>query len=312
MFRVAFLLAMMIALPLAASAQNKPEPITLHVGVIPAEVAAEVFYAVDMGFFKKSGLNVQFQVFNNGAAIAAAIAGGSLDIGLSDLISVISAHSRGLSFVYVAPGLTASIKDPTMGLIVPATSTLFDGRDFNGKSIAVGGLRNIAEIAADSWLDGNGGDSKSVKFLEVPFPALLPALSQGRIQAAFANEPWLTLALDAGYRVIWLDKNPLAPTFLQSGWLTSREWLEKNPEGAAKFAAVIRETAQWANSHPALVAPILSKYTNIPLSVAQRMHKGEFSERFDAALVQPAIDASVKYGIIPKSFPAQEIFSIAK
>jgi hypothetical protein len=37
------------------------------------------------------------------------------------------------------------------------------------------------------------------------------------------------------------------------------------------------------------------------------MHRGNFALRFDNAQIQPMIEAAVKYGAIPKSFPASEI-----
>ena len=100
----AALTALLFLVPGMAPAQTGPKPpVTIHVGAIPSEVAAELFYGVDMGFFKKAGLDVQIDFFNNGGAIAAAVASGALDLGLSDLMSVINAHAHGLPFVYPRP-----------------------------------------------------------------------------------------------------------------------------------------------------------------------------------------------------------------
>jgi NitT/TauT family transport system substrate-binding protein len=293
----------------AAAAQTPPGALTLHLGVIPSEVAGEAFYGTEMGFYKRAGLDVQIETFNNGSAIAAAIAGGSLDVGLSDLVSVISAHAHGLPFVYVAPGLLTTLKAPTYGLIVPDGSPIRAAKDLDGKNVAVSGLHNIAQIGASAWIDANGGDAKTVKFVEVPFPTLIPALAQGRIDAAMGNEPWMTLASDSGDHLIFLEKNALAPAFLLSGWVTTRDWVARNPAAAAKFVAVTREIARWANRNPDASAPILSKYTKIPPAVIARMHRGEFAERFDAANVQPVIEAAAKYGVIASPFPAAEIFA---
>lgn len=297
-----------LLLSAATKAQN-PVTVTLHVGVIPSEVAGEVFYGSDLGIFKKYGLDVQIETFSNGSAIAAAIAGGSLDIGLSDLMSVISAHARGLPFVYLAPGLLTTNQAPTYGLIVPADSTIHSPKDLDGKSVAVSGLHNIAQIGASAWIDANGGDSKSVRFVEVPFPQLVPALAQGRIDAAMGNEPWMTFASDKGNRLIFLDKHALAPAFLLSGWVTTRNWATHDQATAGKFVGAIQEIARWANRNPKASAPILAKYTHIPLDVITRMHRGQFAERFNSGNVQPVIDAAAKYGVIASSFSASSIFA---
>lgn len=63
-------LAALLAVPSSLAAQA-PAPIALHVGAIPSEVAGELFYGIDTGIFKKNGLDVDIQFFNNGGAIAA-------------------------------------------------------------------------------------------------------------------------------------------------------------------------------------------------------------------------------------------------
>jgi NitT/TauT family transport system substrate-binding protein len=304
---------LLAAAPGIAAAQPAAKaPLTIHVGALPSEVAGELFYGVDMGFFKQAGLDVDIQFFNNGSAIAAAVASGALDLGLSDLMSVINAHSRGLPFVYAAPGLLTTLKAPTFGLLVPANSPIHEAKDFDGKSMAVSGLKNIAQITASAWIDANGGDSKTVKFVEVPFPSLVPALAAGTIQSSVANEPWMTLATDAGDRLIFMEKGALAPAFLLSGWVTTRDWVAKNPDTLARFVGAIREIAAWANKNPQLAAPILAKYTKIDVAVINRMHRGQFAERFDPGYVQPVIDAAAKYGVIAAGFPAAAIIQDTK
>lgn len=299
-------LAALLAFPSALPAQSTA-PIALHVGAIPSEVAGELFYGIDTGIFKKNGLDVDIQFFNNGGAIAAAVASGALDLGLSDLMSVINAHARGVPFVYVAPGLLSTLKAPTFGLLVPASSPIHDAKDFNGKSMAVSGLHNIAQLAASAWIDANGGDSKTVKFVEVPFPALVPALTQGTIDTSVSNEPWMTLATDKGNRLIFMEKGALAPAFMLSGWVTTRDWVAKNPDASRRFAAAIRDVAAWANKNAQATAPILAKYTKLNLGVIERMHRGEYAERFSAAYIQPVIDAAARYSFISAPFPAAAI-----
>jgi NitT/TauT family transport system substrate-binding protein len=173
--------------------------------------------------------------------------------------------------------------------------------------MAVSGLNNIAQVATAAWIDRNGGDAKAVKFVEMPFPAMLPALAAGTIQASSANEPWLTAAADRGDRVLIEDKNPIAPVFLLGGWATTREWIQKNGPAATRFVAAMREIAQWSNAHHAESAPILAKYSKIPAETITHMRRGDFAERFDPALIQPVIDAAAKYGIIAAPFRASEI-----
>jgi NitT/TauT family transport system substrate-binding protein len=307
MLRVVIAFALAVAFA-GAPAVGQTLPVPLRVGTTPSEVAGEIFYGLDGGFFKKAGLDVQIEMLPNGGAVASALAAGAVDVGLADVMSMVNAHAHGLPFVYLAPGLVNSVTAPTFAVVVAATSPIREAKDLRGV-MAVSGLNNIAQIATAAWIDRNGGDSKAVKFIEMPFPAMLPALASGTIAASSANEPWITSAADAGDRVLIENKNPIAPAFLLGGWATTRDWLQNNASTAARFVTAIRTIAQWANTHHDDSAPILAKYAKLPLATIAHMRRGDYAERFDPALIQPVIDAAAKYGVIAQPFRASEIIA---
>jgi NitT/TauT family transport system substrate-binding protein len=305
------LLALCLALvPFGASAQTAPapSPATIHLGVITVEAAAEAFYAVDMGFFKKQGLDVDLQIMQNGAAIAAAVTGGSLDVGFADLISISNAHARGLPLIYLAPALLNSYAAPTLAIIVNGTGPIREAKDLNGKTIAVNGINNITMLPVEAWIDKNGGDSKTVKWIEIPIFGENDAVSAARVDGAVVGEPFVTFGADKGLRPLYMDKNAIATRYALAGFFTTKDWATKNPALAAKFTAAIKETAQWANSNPAAASVILAKYTKIPQPVVDRMKHGQFAETLLVSDFQPVIDMAAKYGVLPKSFPAPELF----
>ena len=79
------LLFVAILITTAPAAAQSPAPASIVVSTNPIDSGAEVYYADDMGFFAKAGLNVQIQPGANGAAIAAAVAGNAVDIGYADV-----------------------------------------------------------------------------------------------------------------------------------------------------------------------------------------------------------------------------------
>ncbi|HEY5341739.1 MAG TPA: hypothetical protein VIK27_11990, partial [Candidatus Aquilonibacter sp.] len=84
-------------------------------------------------------------------------------------------------------------------------------------------------------------------------------------------------------------------------------WARAHPDLARKFVAVMAETAKWANGHHAETAKMIVALTKMPPDVANKMERAYYGERLDPALIQPVIDATAKYGAIPKAFPAAEI-----
>ena len=311
LFRAALAALFTLALlPLATPAAA--DEATLTIGTIPIDPTAEVYYAQAMGFFKQAGLKVQITPFTSGGAIAAAVVGGALDIGLADSVSMTSAHARGIPLTYIAPAGVYKKGAETYVIAVPDASPIRTAKDFAGKTIAVNGLKNINEIPTDAWIDNNGGDSKSVKFVEMPYPAMLPALAAGSIDGAAIVEPFTTFAKASGkYRLISLADHNLAPAFAVAGWSTTVDWARKHPDLVKKFIAVMAETARWANANHARSAQILSAISKMPPAVANKMQRTYYGERLDPALLQPVIDATAKYGVVPKPFPAVEIIDAA-
>jgi ABC-type nitrate/sulfonate/bicarbonate transport system substrate-binding protein len=70
---------------------------------------------------------------------------------------------------------------------------------------------------------------------------------------------------------------------------------------------VLIKASAYANAHTAETAPILAKYTGFDPAVIARMPRSHYLATLDVQDIQPLIDASVKYGIVPAVFPARDL-----
>lgn len=265
----------------------------VRIGSPANQANADVFYAADMGYFERAGLPVDIQILQNGAAVGAAIAGGSLDVGSSSPFIFMNARRHGLPYTIIAPGAVYESTNPSVLMTVAASSPIRTAKELTGKiigGITVGGLDQLSIWA---WLDRNGGDSTSVKVVEVPTSEMSAALEQGRIAAALLPEPQLSAA---GERVHGIGKayDAVAKTFMISIWFTSNDWATKNPEGVRKFFDAMTQASQWAAANPDKAAPILEKWSKTKVTPF-RSHSGL---RLDPALIQPICDAAWKYKMI--------------
>jgi NitT/TauT family transport system substrate-binding protein len=292
----------------AASAPSRAQtPAKLRVGVSPIEPSAEIYYAKDMGFFAKAGLDVDTTSMQGSSLIVSAIVGGTLDIGFDTLDVLATQHLKGIPLVIIAPShdYLSPTTLRTQALIVPANAPIQQAKDLNGKTIAVSTLHSLADLGARVWIDQNGGDSTSVKFTEVPFPAISAALDAGRVDAAWVVEPFITAAKKTS-RVLFYGFDGIAKHFIVGAWVATREWATAHPDLVTRFASVIHDTAVWANKNPQLTADILAKYDKIEPAVIAAMARNHYAEQINPALMQPLIDSAAKYNGF-KSFPAQEL-----
>jgi len=140
------------------------------------------------------------------------VAGNAVDIGYSDVISLSSAFAKRVPFVIIAPAALYESTAPTTGLVVAANSPIRTAKDLNGKVMAGSGLGTISGYGPRAWLEQNGADEPSVKFVELPFSSMQPALDAGRIDAATIAEPFLAQARKTD-RVIALPYDSVAKEF---------------------------------------------------------------------------------------------------
>jgi NitT/TauT family transport system substrate-binding protein len=289
----------------APAAQAK-ELTTLRVGVIPIDPCTEIFSAIELGSFTKAGLDIQISRMTSGAAIAAAIAGGALDLGLCDLVGTSAGHVHGLPFVYVAAGAVYTPQAPGHALMAKKTSPIHGPKDFAGKTIAVSSLASIDQVTIQAWIDHGGGDWRSLKWVEMPDSTMAAALDNDSVDAIVIKEPGWTLTNER-FRSFDQGDAGIADRFLISGYIAMQLWASTHADVARKFAAVVRETARWANANHPASAAFLAKYSPIPPNLTTRMERSYFGDHLTAALMQPLIAAGVKYGAIPTNFPAAEI-----
>jgi NitT/TauT family transport system substrate-binding protein len=281
----------------------------LRLATAPLDVSAEPYYAMEMGFFKRAGLsNVTLQTIPTGAAMTAAVAGGAIDIAISNIVSVAQAHQRNVPFTLVAPAGLYTSSAPTSVLMVAKDSPLRTAADLNGKTLGASGLRGIAQFAPMAWIDQHGGSSAAVKFVEMSSPEIIAAVSAGRVDGGLIIEPFIAEAKKT-MRVFANVFDAIAPAFLISAHFADLEWAKAHTDVVRRYQTAIAETAAWANKNRPQSALILIKAANLKEDVVRSMTRIEYANKISPELVQPVIDTTAKYTGAPPFRAAEIIFS---
>lgn len=297
----------LLAHPPRAWAQAVPEK--LRIAAVPTEDITSLYYAIKMRMFQRVGLEVEIVPTSSGAAATTAVIAGTYDMAKPTLLPIFSAHLRSVPIVVVAPGFTHTPVHPNSLLQIAADSPYKTGADLNAKTIGVPALNDMNSVAVRAWVDKNGGDWKSLKFVETPNSALEEALVRHRVDAASLTSPALDVSLAAGTtKSIGDALGAIAPVFMAAGYIARPEWVAEHGDAVRKFNRVLSEAANYTNTHLAETAPLVVEMTKIESTLATRMGRTVVAITLDPALVQPLIDAAAKYGGIPRSFPAREIF----
>ena len=188
--------------------------------------------------------------------------------------------------------------------MVAGTSPYKSAKDLDGKTIACNGLQNISQIGPEAWLDKNGGNLATLKWTDMPFPDMIAAINARRVDAALMAEPVLSDALANGsvYSAT-LTMELRRPSSSVPGLLpvpgqrripmsfgVSKKQSQRLPSGQTKIMRSRRDTQP-------------GDETRRPPD----MKRATYGETLDPALMQPLIDATVKYGTLKTAFPAIEL-----
>ena len=285
------------------------EPATLRIGFDPIDSNTNLLAAQSQGLFEKNGLAVELQVTKNGAAGAAALLAGSLDLVQINVASIVAARQKGVPFTIVALAELYTTAAPTFALVVPNDSTLRAPLDLVGKTVGVVAIGGLGWIAARAFVDQHGGDSTKIKFAEIPFPLMPEALASRRVDAIFVGEPNLSIAKRSG-RIFAKAYDAVSPTFLINATVATTDWISSHVDVARRYNAAMQQASIWANRNRDKTAAILAKVANTDVATISATSRATFPERQPLVpLVQPVIDAMVKYGNSNVGVAAADLFS---
>src|SRR4030095_617347 len=142
---------------------------------------AAMFVAMEKGFFKTEGLELETVPMAGGAVIVQGVTSGDLQFGWTNVISLYQAHVEGFDFKLIAGGATnLRGSNETHAIVVGKDAPIKSANDLDGKSVAINTINNIVHLMALAWVDKNGGNASKIKFVEIPFPQMEPALVAGK------------------------------------------------------------------------------------------------------------------------------------
>lgn len=296
-------------------------PITLRVGYFPNVTHAQGVIGahttrLGKGWFEQRlgpDVVVQWYPFNAGPSAMEAIFAGTIDMTYVGPNPTLNAYirSRG-DEIRVLSGSA----EGGAALVVQADGRIAKPEDFKGKKLATPQLGNTQDVAARAWckkqgfaITLTGGD---VQIIPTANPDQLALFSQGRIDAVWTVEPWVSrLELEAKGKV-FIDQKDALTTILVS----SVKLLKERPELAEKFVAAHVELTKWLGEHPdearELVRAGLSAEVRREISatlVASAWSRLHFTSTVQQAQVEALVGDAQSVGFLRDAIPLDRLFS---
>ncbi len=274
----------------------------LRIGTNQNIDAAALEVARVKGFLTAEGLDVEITPVVGGAASLPTLAAGRIDIAASNLISIVLGVKNQLPFKIIAAGDAGRPQAPDIaGMITKTGSGLKTGKDLEGKNVATNTRNNIIWLFARAWIEKTGGNPDKVNFVEVPFPQMIDALAQGRADAAFLVEPFLSSGLQTkSYEAIgWPYAEVMAGTPI-SQWVATSSYVDANGPTLEKFARALNRAADWIaqnDTSPEWVS-LVSAYTKMSPEAVKSSAIPVFSKKLDPAAIEQVTVLMGKHGLL--------------
>ena len=257
-------------------------------------------------------VSVQWLPFNAGPSAIEGIFAGSVDLTYVGPNPALNGYIRSEGEEI---RIIAGAAEGGAALVVAGNSGIRKPADFRGKRVGTPQLGNTQDVAARAWLRAQGfrvtltgGD---VSVLPAANPDLLQLFTQGRIDAVWTVEPWVSrLEQEAGAQV-FLEQNDAITTVL----VASARFLSRHPAVAERFRRAHVELTAWINSHPGkameltragLTAEIRREVA--PALIASAWKRLRFTSEVDPARFAALVDDARSVGLLRRSIPLERLF----
>jgi NitT/TauT family transport system substrate-binding protein len=280
-------------------ASGTPEKTHISVGTLPIADAADLFIAINKGYFRQAGLTVTPVIIQATSQTTPDLVSGKMDFSLLNYVSTMEIEQNSdIKFKYLAPGTVAA---PNVSeILVPKGSPITSLAGLKGKKIGSPQTTGaIGNLAVDVTLKAHGIDPKDVTFVATPFPDEQTALARHQVDAVWATEPFVTVIKKT------LGAHALADTmtgtmagFSVGGWGTLAGYAQKYPKTVAAFQKAMAEAQQVAASDHAMVVKTVPTYTSTKAGIASIMSFDTFPTTLTAADLQKAANLMLQNGFL--------------
>jgi len=278
----------------------------IKVGYIRIAESAHLYIGLSRSYFQDEGLDVRLQPMAGGNVILPAVEKGDLDIGFSNVISMILRNS------------TRPVDDP--GALKSLVGGTFERPGFSNHAllvrkgefhtptalasgpvrVAINTTRNIEQLALRRYLKAKGINESSIQVKEIPFPQMLRALEIKDVDVAAVVEPFIEPALRT-QRFDLLDRHYLvvAHETPVATYVITRRWEREHPDLAAAFVRAFQKSSEFLKRQPQEARAIIGQYTGIPKEDLAIMGLPAFEVSMPDASIQALRGLCLEYGFLP-------------
>src|SRR5262245_34156743 len=287
---------------------------TIRIGSVDATSANlwPFYIAQKLGYFDAAEIRTDLVFAQSNASVIQQLAAASYDVAPSaGLVDPIRAIEKGAPLAIVRILLQAP---PYALLAKPAIKSL---RELKGKTIIIGGAKDITRIFTERMLAPNGLKDGDYDFIFAgATSARFSALQSGAVDAAILTVPFNFYAESAGFTNLGFTFDYL-PDMPFAGMAVNRTWAAANPAVAQRFLAAFVKTVAWFYDvgNRAEAVSVMAEVSKLKVDDVEKAYDFlagkklfEPSGQVWRAKLARVVDALRELGDVPADFPVERLF----
>jgi NitT/TauT family transport system substrate-binding protein len=287
---------------LSVPAPVRADPVLLHVSTVAIFDVAKYYAADAQGYFGAENLAVTTEPVQSGAAGVPALMNGQFDVLYNNVASTISAMNSGFDLRVVMGGSPNGSKPPGQSALMKRKGDpIRSGKDLEGKTVGVNGVRGINWVLTRSWVKLTGGDPDKVSFLELPNSVLIDSIKAKRIDAAYVVDPFMTVGrTDPDIEGFGWPQSSVYRGGVNGLWVVTKASTDQRPDVIRAFVRALIRGGNWVNANLGNDSyfKLVAGFTKIDPAIAAKMVLEPASTSISAAQIQPMVKLMRDNGLI--------------
>jgi NitT/TauT family transport system substrate-binding protein len=277
----------------------------IKVGYIPIAECIQLYVAMDLGYFEKYNVEIEIISLAGGAEILNALNSGSVDVGFSNVVSLVLHKSQGSEFYSVFGGTLETQFNQNHALLINKSIESDNVKSIlTGSRISVNTFKNIEELMVRKYLRTYGVEWDDVEKIQIPFPRMLPLLESGEITISSIVEPFISIASqNTKGHTMNLANHYLSttPKTLVATYVSSKRAIDKKKNSLVGFVKAMEDATDFIKNNESEARDIIGNYTKIPEELLPQIGLSEFLKEIDLNQLELVINDMVDFEYISRS-----------
>jgi NitT/TauT family transport system substrate-binding protein len=226
--------------PAARAIALEPQNLTVRTDFLPWGMHAGLHLAVDNGWFKDAGLEVDVSDGKGSTLTMQQVAAGDVEVGWVQLGAMASARGKGLPITSIA----GFVRKADLGGLVPKDSNIKTVRDLEGKKVIYTAASTWGSLV-DVFFEAGGTSRDKIDLVSVDASALLSVYINKQADCTLTTYPFAKPVVDKQRPSNGLLFSDLGLNFPSYGLVVTEKTLASRQDALKRFVPVLVRTWEY-------------------------------------------------------------------